>query len=164
MRVADGHIVAIEFTLKDEDGSVIETTQGKEPIVFTMGDSRMLPGIAAVILGMEVGASKDGELAPGELVPPQKSAATRVLLSEFPEGSDPKVGDRFEAKDAAGNDVNFEVFERDDEAVRIWPLHPLHDKRLGYSVEVVSARRPDLPPPTPGGASFPTLEVELIEE
>jgi FKBP-type peptidyl-prolyl cis-trans isomerase 2 len=124
----------------------------------------MLPGIAAVIMGMEVGATKSGELAPGELVPPKKAAATRVPLGEFPDGADPKVGDRFQAKDASGADVMFEVFERDEDAVRIWPLHPLHDRRLGYEVKVVSARRPELPPPTPGRSSFPTLEVELIEE
>ncbi|MFN3201508.1 MAG: peptidylprolyl isomerase [Bradymonadia bacterium] len=149
MQIADGMVVTIEYTLKDDKGEVVESSQDRGAISFRMGDSRMLPGLAKAIHGMEVGQTREGKIPPGQLVPAEMTDTREVLLAEFPEGIDPKMGDRFQAKDLEGRPVMFEVFERSDEAVKVRLLHILHDVEVSYTVKVLAARKANIPPPPP---------------
>merc|ERR1719265_1196075 len=42
-RVERGSRVGIEYSCKLEDGTEIENTEGKEPLVFVVGEDRMIP-------------------------------------------------------------------------------------------------------------------------
>lgn len=158
MQIANGHVVTIEFTLKDSGGAVLESTEGGGPITFTMGKDRMLPGLAKAIEGMTVNETREGTIAPGELVPP--GAKRVVQKNEFPGGNLPEVGARFQAKGANGQAVNFEVVSKTDAQCTVQLLHPLHDVEVHYTVTVVAARRGNVPPPAP--VDVPDLTDELL--
>ncbi len=162
MQIADGQVVTIEYVLKDQDGNVVESSAERGPVTFKLGSDRMLPGIANAIEGMEIGETRTGTIAPGELIPKESCRTQRVLLTEFPEGVSPGMGDRFSAKDEAGHPVVFEVFEKDDESVTVYLLHPLHEKALDYEVKVLAARKSNLPPPPP--VDVPDMTEDLLED
>ena len=69
MQISDGQVVTIEYTLKDADGVLVESSEGRGPITFKLGSDRMLPGVAKAIEGMTVGESRSVDagraLAPG---------------------------------------------------------------------------------------------------
>jgi len=165
MELTDGLVVTIELTLWDQDGEVIESAEGAGAMTFRLGGDRILPGIAAVLTGMKVGETREGVIPPGELVPQSAAPRRRVLLTEFPEGTDTTVGARFQAKAPNGQPVQFEIIERSDDAVVACMLHPLHDHEVKYMVKAIAARRPDVPPPPPIDAPDLTddLDLEFIE-
>lgn len=160
MQIANGHIVTIEFTLKDGAGKVLESTEANGPITFTLGKDRMLPGLAKVIEGMTVNETREGTIPPGELVPQGTTGQRVVQKSEFPGGNLPAVGARFQAKGPNGQPINFEVVSKTDASCTVQLLHPLHDVEVHYTVKVVSARRANVPPPAP--VDLPDLTDELL--
>ena len=162
MQIAEGQIVTIEYTLRNADGEVLEASAERGPVTFKLGSDRMLPGLAKVVDGMSVGESRAGVIPPGELVPREFTASRDVPRSEFPEGLDPKVGDRFKAKDLDGQPVLFEVTKTTDEHVIVQLLHILHDVEVHYEVKVLAARKSNLPPPPP--VDVPDMTDLLLED
>jgi FKBP-type peptidyl-prolyl cis-trans isomerase 2 len=140
MTIADEKVVTIEYTLETAEHDVIETSRTSGPITFRMGDHRLLPGLAAILHDMEVGQTRRGTIPPGQLVPVDRAPQRHVSRQEFPQNVEPGPGDRFEAHDAAGKPVTFEVVEVDDDAVVVRVLHPLHDQEVLYEVTVVAAK------------------------
>ena len=55
MIIADGCIVAIDYTLKAEDGSLIDTSEGDEALLYLHGSGQIVPGLEAALLGKTVG-------------------------------------------------------------------------------------------------------------
>lgn len=165
MQIGPGMVITIEYTLRDAAKKTLESSAERGPVTFVLGSERMLPGLAAALEGMRVGESRQGVIAPGQLVPLTATPARRIGRAEFPSGMKPKLGDRFQAKDLEGKPVQFEVTEVSDEAVVVHLMHPLHDTEVHYEVKVLAARRGTVPPPPPGVADgVPDLTDELLIE
>lgn len=160
MRIADGHVVTLSYTLKSPEGAVLESSAERGPITFTLGSQRILPGLAKAIEGMAVGETRKGVIPAGQLVPREAAPRQQIALSEFPAGTAPKLGDRFGARNAEGLPVVFEVVERRDDGVTVLLLPALHDTDVHYEVEVIAARKAHLPPPPP--VDLPDM-TDLIE-
>src|SRR5579862_7556157 len=64
MKIADKKAVAIEFTLKDDAGEVIETSVGKKPLWYLHGLGNLVPGLEKELAGKKAGDVVDVELAP----------------------------------------------------------------------------------------------------
>lgn len=165
MQIEPGLVVTIEYSLRDADGQVLEASEEKAPMTFVIGTDRMLPGLAAVLLKMKVGESRQGVIPPGELIPLDSLPMRRVPLSEFPQGHTPKLGDRFQAKGPQGQPVQFEVSELQAQAVIVRVLHPLHEVAVHYDVKVLAARRASIPPPPPMADDEALLDLtdELLD-
>ncbi|MCA9543795.1 MAG: FKBP-type peptidyl-prolyl cis-trans isomerase [Myxococcales bacterium] len=167
MKIGNGQVVTIEYTLKDSDGSVLETSKDKGAITFVLGSERMLPGLAKAMEGMAVGETRTGTIPPGQLVPISATGTRRVGFNEFPQGTRPGLGDRFQARGVDGQALQFEVTEVQDDAVVVHLLHPLHDHEIFYEVSVLAARRVSVPPPPPGvedADDVVDLTDDLLEE
>lgn len=165
MEVTEGLYITIEFTLTDPSGKVIETTQGGEPISFKFGSRSILPGLANAIAGMKVGEEKSGKIPAGQLIPRELCGKRRVPRAELPAGASPKVGDRFSAKESGhAHPVQLEVVATEGDAIEVLLLHPLHGVEIAYDVKVVSARRPNVPPPAPVSIDEDLTDAVLEEE
>ena len=162
MQIQDGQVVTIEYTLKDPEGNVLESSAERGPVTFKLGSDRMLPGVARAIEGMTVGESREGVIPAGQLVPREFTTSRTVRLDEFPEGVEPQVGDRFQAKGDGGQPVLFEVNERTEDSVSVQLLHILHDQPVHYEVTVLAARKSNLPPPPP--LDVPDMTEDLVAE
>ncbi len=161
LRIDEGRVVTIEYTLRDAADNVLESSADRGPVTFKLGSDRMLPGLEKAIDGMQVGETRTGVIPAGQLVPRESTSTRDVPTNEFPEGIDPKVGDRFQAKGVDGQPVIFEVIEQTDTAVKVRLLHPLHDTEVHYEVKVLAARKSNLPPPPP--VDVPDLTEDLLE-
>src|SRR5262245_44412443 len=52
--VENGMTVKLEYTLKDDTGTVIDTNKGQEPLSFTQGQQQLMPGLEKQLVGMHV--------------------------------------------------------------------------------------------------------------
>src|SRR5262249_61978495 len=64
--VEDGKVVALEYTLRLEDGKIVDTNVGAAPLVLVQGHGEVMVGLERAIAGMAVGESKRGVLQPAE--------------------------------------------------------------------------------------------------
>ena len=53
-----GDTVRIHYTGTLHDGTVFDSSQGREPLEFTLGAGQVIPGFDSAVSGMEVGASR----------------------------------------------------------------------------------------------------------
>ena len=153
MKIAKGFRVKLKVELSVVGGDTLE----KSTVDYIQGGGSMLPGLEAVLDGLERGAKRDGVIvAKDAFGNPSMQAIKKIPRTEFPADAKPKVGDRFTAKGAAGGiDVVLQVEKITDTEVECRILHPLADKDIKYSVEVLGVTDPK-PPPMPAQA----LELE----
>ncbi|MCA9669248.1 MAG: FKBP-type peptidyl-prolyl cis-trans isomerase [Myxococcales bacterium] len=157
MKVEPGKRVRIEYELKVQGGAVLESSESSGPIEYIHGGGKMLPSLEARMEGMEVDDERDGVIPPEEIYVDGVGLPTRVIpRAEFPD--DPEVGKKFQAKEASGDEVTFEVIGVDDENVTV----RLEGKGLEYKVKVLAVhdQRPPPPLPTSEGGSDDLVEDE----
>jgi FKBP-type peptidyl-prolyl cis-trans isomerase 2 len=143
----------------------VELTAGtdvieKSVVEFVHGGGTMLPGLEAVILGLEQGASREGVLPAKEAFGnPAMHPIKKMKRSEFPADAKLAAGTRFAAKAPdSGLDVVLQIEKVDGDTVETRWLHPLADKDLTYKLEVMQVTDPR-PPPVPVAA----LKLEETE-
>ncbi len=70
-RVAkNGDKVSIHYTGKLEDKSVFDTSEGRDPLQFTVGDKNLIVGMNKAVRGMKAGESKTVSIPPEEAYGP----------------------------------------------------------------------------------------------
>jgi FKBP-type peptidyl-prolyl cis-trans isomerase len=61
-----GNTVKVDYTLKLSDGTVFDTSVGKTPLQFTLGQNQVIVGFEKAVIGMKVGESKTVIIAAAE--------------------------------------------------------------------------------------------------
>lgn len=135
--VGENKLVSIEYTLKLEDGSVADTSDGKEPLKYQHGAGQILPALEEALAGMEVGQSRSVTLSPekgyGVLNP---SLVQEVPLEALPEEAR-KVGVTLVSEDPQGNRRLVRVQEVGEENAVVDLNHPLAGQTLNFDVKIV---------------------------
>jgi FKBP-type peptidyl-prolyl cis-trans isomerase 2 len=150
VKIEEGRRVTLKVDLAVVDGKQLE----KSTVEYIHGGGTMLPGLETVLTGLEKGAKRDGVIkakdAFGAMQPTKK-----IKRSEFPKDAKLTVGETFAAKGANDMNVVLEILSVSDAEVEVRYVHPLANKDIKFSVEVVSVSDPR-PPPMPAQA----LELE----
>jgi FKBP-type peptidyl-prolyl cis-trans isomerase SlyD len=148
VQIEAGKRVRIQVNLTVVDGDPLE----ESVVEYIQGSGKMLPGLEAVLEGLESGAKKDGVLrADKAFGDPSHSPHKTMNRSEFPAEVQLKAGERFAAKGLNGADVVLFIRGINGDDVDAQLLHPLADKDIRYSVEVLNVTDP-APPPMPAEA------------
>jgi FKBP-type peptidyl-prolyl cis-trans isomerase SlyD len=136
--ITKGSVVNFEYTLSDDDGKVIESNKGEEPVTYTHGERQIIPGLETGMLGMEVNEEKricvQPEDAYGSLNP---DGFKEVSKSEIPADS-LRVGAMLHARGPEGEDFSVRVIEVKPETVVLDLNHPLAGLVLNFDVRVLS--------------------------
>lgn len=130
-----GDRVRIHYTGRFEDGTTFDSSQGKEPLEFTVGVNQVIPGLDRTILDMDEGQSTTVTLPPEEAYGERQPAlAQQVERSQLPEGVTEGAALR---ADVAGRETILWVTELDDDTAVVDANHPLAGKTLVFDVELV---------------------------
>jgi len=135
--VSNGKVISLEYTLKLEDGEVVDTNVGKAPLTYTQGANQIIPGVEAAVTGMEVGQAKQAVVPPTEgYGDPDPDAFHEVPKEKLPQ--EIRVGTQLHGKDSAGREIRPIVSEIKDETVLLDFNHPLAGKTLYFDLKVVN--------------------------
>ena len=139
MKIADKKAVAIEFTLKDDAGEVIETSVGKKPLWYLHGLGNLVPGLEKELAGKKAGDVVDVKLAPEDGYGPYDDKELRkVPLRKF-KAPRVQVGGRYQIQSEDGRRVVLVKSVSGDYA-QVDGNHPLAGKTLHFNVKVVEVR------------------------
>ena len=135
----NGDTVAIHYTGTLEDGSVFDSSDGRDPLEFEVGSGQIIPGLDSEIPGMTVGDKKtvviEPEQAYGPINPDAKQAVPR---GDIPDEIPLEVGLPLQVQTAEGHAIPVTVAEVNDEEVVLDANHPLAGKTLKFDIELVS--------------------------
>jgi peptidylprolyl isomerase len=135
--VKNGDVVKIQYTGTLDDGTVFDSSEGREPLEFKVGDGRVIPGFEKGVMGMAVGDSKKihipVEEAYGEYREELKLNAPR---KHFPKDVDIQNGMRFQLEGDNGQVILATVIGFTDNDVYMDTNHPLAGQALNFDLKL----------------------------
>jgi FKBP-type peptidyl-prolyl cis-trans isomerase SlyD len=161
--IKDGMLVSLQYTLSGEDGKMIESNNGKEPLQFVHGQHRLIPGLEKELTGMKVGQEKHVTVKPEDAygsVDPRR-------FQEFPKDKIPpeelkqiKVGSLIPLTAQNGQTFQFPVSEVKEKTIVVNLNHPMAGKTLVFDVKVLDIQPAPPPPPQTSQPSPPTAPAK----
>jgi peptidylprolyl isomerase len=133
-----GDSVKVHYTGKLDDGTVFDSSVGREPLDFTVGAGQLIAGFDEAVVGMAVGEKKTVRVAAEQAYGPHNPEMTlQVPRSDLPADIQPELGMQLEASQEGGHSMVVTVVEVSDESVTFDANHPLAGKALTFEIEVV---------------------------
>jgi peptidylprolyl isomerase len=140
-QVKAGDTVAIHYTGTLADGETFDSSEGREPLEFTVGSGQIIPGLDNAIPGMAVGEKKSVAVpcadAYGETDPNAKQAVPR---DQVPPEIPLEIGMQLQMQSPDGQAIPVTVAELSEEEVTLDANHPLAGKDLNFDIEVVEIK------------------------
>jgi len=141
LMIGDNVVVSIHYTLTDDAGEVLDSSQGADPLNYLHGAGNIIPGLEQALVGKTTGAALQVSVAPedayGEVNP---ELVQLVPASAFQGVETIEPGMAFEAQDSQGNSRRIVVKSVDGDQVTIDANHPLAGAQLNFDVQVVEVR------------------------
>jgi len=134
-----GDTVKVHYTGTLNDGSQFDSSQGRDPLEFTLGSGQVIPGFDQAVAGMAVGDNKTVTIPSGEAYGERsQEMIQQVPRSAIPDSIELEVGVMLTAQGPDGHTLNFAVMEFDDESVTVDGNHPLAGQDLTFALELVA--------------------------
>ena len=142
-QIREGSQVALEYTLSDEAGTVIESNKGKQPMSYIHGKSQIIPGLEKELSGMKVGEEKKILVKPEDGYGPVNPDAFQEVPKDKLPPEALKVGTTLMAQGPQGQGIPVRVHEIKDTTVIMDFNHPMAGKTLSFDVKVSEIKAPE---------------------
>lgn len=137
--IEPGTTVKVHYKGTLNDGSVFDSSEGREPLEFQVGSGQVISGLDAAIQQMDVGSTQTIKIPSNEAYGETRQDMTATIPHEqFPEGVDPQVGQALQLKTPQGT-LPVWVVDVKDDGVTIDGNHPLAGEDLTFELTVVDA-------------------------
>ena len=137
MPVKEGDKVKVHYTGSLEDGTVFDSSEGKDPLEFEAGTGKVIKGFDAAIMGMEKGEEKEVTILPAEAYGTSNDQLfQKVPKSQFPPEQEVKAGLMMLLKAPDGRQIPAKVASIEGEEVTIDLNHPLAGKTLKFKIKI----------------------------
>ncbi|MCO7225323.1 peptidylprolyl isomerase [Pleionea sp. CnH1-48] len=140
MQIEHKKVVYIHYTVKNDAGELIDSSEGKDPLAYLHGYRNIVVGLEKALEGKTTGDKLETTVSPeegyGEV---QEEMVQQVPREQFQGIDNIEVGMHFEAQTEQGPHL-VEVTAIDDQFVTVDGNHPLAGSTLNFSVEVIEVR------------------------
>ena len=136
MAAEEGSKVSIRYKLTLDDGSVIDTNEGKDLLTFTIGQKQVIPGFENGVKGMNVGEEKDIDVPAEEGYGTYNEALVQEVPQELFKDFKPSIGQVIGLQGKNGEQLQAKVTGLGDGKVKLNLNHPLAGKALHFHVKV----------------------------
>lgn len=141
MTIEKDRVVSIDYTLKNDNGEVLDTSDGREPLSFIFGSGSIIPGLENELKGKAAGEEFSVTVAPedgyGEY---DESMMFEVSKEQFQDSNQIQEGMQVQGQNSAGQVQIFTVKTIGDEKVTLDANHPLAGEKLHFDVAVKTVR------------------------
>ena len=135
----NGDTVNIHYTGTLADGSVFDSSEGRDPLEFEVGSGMIIDGLDNAIPGMTVGEKKivkiPSDEAYGDVNPDARQGIPR---DQFPNSIPMEVGTQLQMQGPDGNAIMVSIAEVGEVEIILDANHALAGKELTFDFEIVS--------------------------
>ncbi|HXW74944.1 MAG TPA: peptidylprolyl isomerase [Steroidobacteraceae bacterium] len=140
MSITQDQVVTIHYTLTDDAGNVIDSSSGRDPLMYLHGHGALIPGLERELAGKSAGDRLTVSIAPAD----GYGEYDRALVQQVPRRTlkgiaNVQVGMRLQAQTAEGPRP-VTVTHLSGDMVTLDGNHPLAGKKLNFAVEVTAVR------------------------
>jgi FKBP-type peptidyl-prolyl cis-trans isomerase SlyD len=140
VEITADRVVLIHYTLKDDNGAVVDSSEGSDPLAYIQGHGNLVAGLEKALEGKKDGDKVVVSVPPAEGYGVHDAALIQRIPKRSLQGSgEIKKGMQFQGQTPEGMRV-FTVTAVVGDMVTLDGNHPLADKTLNFDVDVVSVR------------------------
>jgi len=140
MQIAKDKVVSIHYTLKNDAGSVIDSSEGADPLVYLHGAQNIIPGLEQALEGKVTDDALEVSIEAVDAYGEYNKTLRQVVPSNMFEGVDKlEAGMEFQAQTEQGMQV-IRIAEVNGDEITIDGNHPLAGERLHFDVSVDAIR------------------------
>ena len=141
MQVANNMVVTIDYTLTDNDGTVLDSSDGGEPLAYLHGQGNIIVGLEEALEGLSAGDAVDVTVLPEKAYGERRDDLIQVVPRErFVTDGEIEVGMTFHSHESENGGRVVRVVEVSPEQVTIDGNHPLAGVTLNFSVRIQDVR------------------------
>ena len=138
-QVKSGDTVRVHYHGKLTNGTTFDSSEGRDPLEFTVGSGQVIKGFDDAMLDMNIGDKKTVNI-PVDNAYWQRSddMMMEYPLAEFPAEMKPEIGMELHMSDNMGNVFPVVIMEIKEDSVVLDANHPLAGEDLVFEIELVS--------------------------
>ena len=141
MIIADNTLVRIDYTLRNDAGDVLDTSEGGPPLAYVHGQQQIVPGLEKALAGKSVGDQCDVVVPAVDGYGEHMAEGVLKLPRDFfPADAGLEVGQVFVGEDDEGRRMPVRVIALLDTEVQVDANHPLAGETLHFHVEIKEVR------------------------
>jgi len=138
MAPVSGDTVRVHYTGTLADGSTFDSSEGRDPLEFTLGTGQVIPGFDAAVSDLEIGQTATVTIPAAEAYGEHSEEGVQVFPRDaFPPDTSPEVGWAVELSSEDGQRVPAIIAEVSDETVTLDFNHPLAGEDLTFDITLV---------------------------
>lgn len=136
-----GDTVQLHYKGTLDDGSVFDSSEGRDPLEFTVGSGQIIPGLDSAMPGMAVGDKKTVNVPCDQAYGPvNPDMRQQVQRAEIPAEIPTEVGTRLQMQAQNGQAIPVVVVDANETTVTLDANHPLAGQDLTFAIELVEIK------------------------
>jgi FKBP-type peptidyl-prolyl cis-trans isomerase SlyD len=140
MQIADKMVVTLDYTLKDDDGNILDSSNDGN-FAYLHGAQNIIPGLENALTGKSAGDEVNVTVNPAEGYGERNDSMVQAVPRDmFDSEQEIEVGMQFHAQSPEGDMVVVTVMDVDDENITVDGNHPLAGMNLNFGVKVLDVR------------------------
>jgi len=133
-----GDTVKVHYTGKLDDGTEFDSSAGRDPLQFTVGEGQVIPGFEEAVIGMKLGESKTVKIPADKAYGPYDKEKVGIIdRSQFPADVELEVGQKLTVRPPSGEMITATVIDVSETSVTVDANHHLAGKDLIFEIELV---------------------------
>ena len=139
--INNNQVVQFHYTLKDDEGNIIDQSPEGQPLAYLHGYQNIIPGLEAQLVGKAVGDKFTASVEPADAYGEFDDAAVQEVSRENFQGVvNVQAGMQFQSQTEDGHVMLVTVKDVQDDMVIVDANHPLAGKKLHFDVEIADIR------------------------
>jgi peptidylprolyl isomerase len=137
--VKEGDTIAVHYKGSLDDGTVFDSSEGRGPLRFKVGDGQIIHGFDEGVRGMATGERRQFDIPAAQAYGEYYEDLVRVVpKSAFPAHTTPNIGLSFEMELPSGEPMTVRIIDIEGDDVTLDANHLLAGEVLHFDVQLVS--------------------------
>jgi FKBP-type peptidyl-prolyl cis-trans isomerase 2 len=138
-QVKNGDKVKVHYHGRFTDGTTFDSSEGREPLEFTVGEGNVIKGFDEGVMGMSIGDKKTVSIQAGDAYGDKsEDMLVEFPKEQFPPDMNPEVGMQLNMTNGNGQVILVTIVEVKEDSVILDANHPLAGRDLVFDIELVS--------------------------
>lgn len=140
MQIADKMVVTIDYTLKDDNGTILDSSSDGK-FAYLHGAHNIIPGLENALTGKSAGDEVNVSVSPAEGYGERNDSMVQAVSRDmFDSEQEIEVGMQFHAQSPEGEMIVVTVMDVADDNITVDGNHPLAGVNLNFGVKVIDVR------------------------
>ena len=134
-----GDVVHVHYTGKLVSGEIFDSSEGREPLAFTVGGGEVIAGFEEAVTGMQVGDSKNVVIPMHQAYGERREELRQTIPRELMQiGAEPEVGMQVEMHREDGTGIPLRITHIDEASITVDANHPLAGEELHFNIQLAA--------------------------